>query len=137
MLLAASLLALSLVGTPATSCITPTQTGVFRITAMTKDSSNASVGLVLLESVNNCLEASIVADDAGPAIIEKVALNDGTLTGRVRMRTGIADVTLKISPTDISGSIAAGKKLWIVNGLRTTGNETRTADGDVAVSKKP
>lgn len=137
MLLAASLLALSFISTPAKSCIAPTQTGVFRITAMTKDSSNASVGLVLLENVNNCLEASIVAEDAGPAIIEKVALSDGVLTGRVHMRDGFADVSLKISSSDINGSITAGKKLWLVSGLRTTGTEMRSADGDVAATKKP
>lgn len=137
MLLAASLLALSLASQPSTACIAPTQTGVFRITAMTKDSSNASVGLVLLESVNNCLEASIVADDAGPAIIERVALSDGTLTGRVHMRDGLADVNLRISSSDISGSIVAGKTSWIVSGRRTTGNEMRSADGDLAATKKP
>lgn len=137
MLLAASLLSLSLISAPSKSCIAPTQTGVFRITAMTKDSSNASVGLVLLESVNNCLEASIVADDAGPAIIERIALTDGMLTGRVHMRDGLADVSLRISSSDISGSIIAGKKSWIVSGRRTTGPEMRSADGDVAATKKP
>jgi hypothetical protein len=137
MLLAASLLALSFISAPAQSCIAPTQTGVFRITAMTKDSSNASVGLVLLESVNNCLEASIVAEDAGPAIIEKVALTDGTLTGSVHMRDGLANVSLKISSNDINGLITAGKKSWIVSGQRTTGGEMRSADGDVAATKKP
>jgi hypothetical protein len=137
MLLAASLLALSLVSEPAKTCTAPTQTGVFRITATTKDSSNSSVGLVLLESVNNCLEASIVADDAGPAIIERIAFIDGTLTGRVHMRAGFADVTLRISSADITGSITSGKKAWIVNGHRTTGIELRSADGDVASAKTP
>jgi hypothetical protein len=137
MLLAASLLALSFISAPSKSCIAPTQTGVFRITAMTKDSSNASVGLVLLESVNDCLEASIVADDAGPSIIEKVTLTDGMLTGRVHMRDGLADVSLRISSSDITGSITSRKNAWIVNGRRTTGMELRSADGDLAAAKKP
>ncbi|HEY4303143.1 MAG TPA: hypothetical protein VGM82_01645 [Gemmatimonadaceae bacterium] len=134
MLLAASILALSLVSEPSNSCIAPTQTGVFRITATTKDSSNASVGLILLENVNNCLEASIVAEDAGPAIIEKIALSQNMLTGRVHMRGGIADVSLRISPEEISGSIINGKKSWLVSGVRTTGLGVRSADGDVAAA---
>src|SRR5689334_19682227 len=103
MLLAASLLALSLNHAPAQACITPTQTGIYRITATTKDSSNASVGLVLLENVSNCLEATIIADDGAPAIIERVMMKDDVLTGRVHMRSGMADVTLRVSQLGIDG----------------------------------
>ena len=75
MLLAASLLALSIVSEPAKPCTAPTQTGVFRITATTKDNNTATVGLVLLESVNNCLEASIIANEFGEAVgIQRAAL---------------------------------------------------------------
>jgi hypothetical protein len=137
MLFAASFLALTLAVQPLQSCPAPTQTGVFRITATTKDSSNASVGLVLLENVNNCLEASIIADDGGPAIIEGVALKDNLLTGRVHMRAGMGDVSLRVSSAEISGSIVAGKKSWIVSGQRTTGLEMASAAGDVAPAKKP
>lgn len=133
MLFAASLLALTLAVPPSQSCTTPTQTGVYRITATTKDSSNASVGLVLLENVNNCLEASIIADDGGPAIIEQASFKDNTLTGRVHMRYGVAEVSLRLSAEEINGSIINGKKSWIVSGRRTTGLETRSANGDVAV----
>jgi hypothetical protein len=135
MLLAASLLALSLAPSPAQACITPTQTGIYRITATTKDSSNASVGLVLLENVGNCLEASIIADDGAPSIIENIALKDDVLTGRVHMRTGKADVTLHLSQQELSGSIVAAKQSWVVNGRRTTGIAVRSANGDVAPSK--
>jgi len=137
MLLAASFLAFTLASVPSPSCVAPTQTGVFRITATTKDSSNASVGLVLLESVNDCLEASIIAEDGGPALIEEISLKDDLLTGRVHMANGMADVSLRVSALDINGSIVAGKKSWIVSGRRTAGNEMRSAAGDVAVTRKP
>jgi hypothetical protein len=137
MLFATSLLALSLTNAPAQPCITPTQTGIFRITATTKDSSDASVGLVLLESVGNCLEASIIADEGGPAIIDRLALKDDVITGRVRLRSGVAEVSLRVSALNISGSINAAKKSWIVTGRRTTGAELRSADGDVAPTKTP
>lgn len=135
MLFAASILALSLATSPAEACITPAQTGIFRITATTKDSSDASVGLVLLESVGNCLEASIIADEGGPAIIEKLALKNDLLTGRVHLRSGMADVSFHVSALDITGSIKGAKQAWIVSGKRTTGAELRSADGDVAVTK--
>lgn len=137
MLLAASLLAFSLTNAPAQACITPTQTGIYRITATTKDSSNASVGLVLLENVGNCLEASIIADDGAPAIIENIALTGDVLTGRVHMRTGRADVTLRLSQKELSGSIVAARQSWVVSGHRTSGDEARSANGDVAPTKSP
>lgn len=137
MLFAASLLALTLVGTPSHPCVTPTQTGIFRITATTTDSSNASVGLVLLENINDCLEASIMAESGGPSIIEEVSLKGDLLTGRVHLAGGLADVSLRVSALDISGSIVAGKQAWIVSGHRTAGTEARSAAGDLAATRKP
>jgi hypothetical protein len=137
MLLAASLLAFSLTNSPAQACITPTQTGIYRIIATTKDSSNASVGLVLLENVGNCLEASIIADDGAPAMIENIALKDNVLTGRVHMRTGNAEVTLRLSQKELTGSIVAPRQSWVLSGRRTTGDDVRSADGDVAPVRSP
>jgi hypothetical protein len=137
MLFAASLLALTFAAQPAPSCTTPTQTGVFRITATTQDSSNASIGLVLLESVNNCLEATIIADEGAPAIIEQVALTDNVLTGRVHMRSGTAKVSFQLSDSAISGSIVSSKTSWVVNGRRTTGLAMQSASGEIAPLKTP
>jgi hypothetical protein len=137
MLLAASFLALSFAQAPAPPCVAPTQTGIFRITATTKDSSNASVGLLLLENVNNCLEASIVAEEAGPSIIEQVEMKNDVLTGRVHMRQGMGQVTLRLSAVEIEGSIVSGKSTWLVSGRRTTGAEVQSANGDVARTRTP
>ena len=68
MLLPTSLLALVLSIGPippvthasAVPCAAPTQTGIFRITATNKDSTDAKVGMILLERVDDCLEASII-----------------------------------------------------------------------------
>lgn len=136
MLLAASFLALSFANAPA-PCITPTQTGIYRITATTKDSSDASVGLLLLENVGNCLEASIIADQGGPAIIDKLALKDNVITGRVHLRTGTADVSFQVSASDLTGSIKGARQAWVVNGKRTTGSELQSASGDVAAARTP
>src|SRR3954470_9916676 len=65
MLFATALLSLKLVGSPERNCNAPAQTGIFRITALTKDSSSAKIGMILLENVANCLEASILIQDNG------------------------------------------------------------------------
>ena len=131
MLLATAVLALSLLGTPEKSCTAPTQTGIFRITTLTKDSTSARIGMVLLESVNECLEASILIDENGPAIIDNLALSGDVLTGRLRLPSGSAKVTLRLTPTSIAGSIVEGKHEWQVSGRRTSGGETRVAAGEV------
>src|SRR4051812_11392886 len=121
MLFATSLLALSLVAGPTQPCAAPTQTGIFRITAVPKDSSNAKLGMILLESVDNCLEASIITEDAGPAIMDQLSLTGDVLKGRVRVAGGTANVELHLSATEISGSIVAGKHRWDLTGRRTSG----------------
>lgn len=130
MLLTTTVLALSLLGTPQKTCTAPTQTGIFRITALTKDSISAKIGMVLLESVDNCLEASILTDDAGPAVIDQLQVNGNELTGRVRLPSGMAKVTFRVSGSTIAGSIVEGKHEWAVSGRRTSG-DTRMAAGDV------
>lgn len=128
MLLATTLLAIALgVGptapVPATPCAAPTQTGIFRITATNKDSTDAKIGMILLERVDNCLEASIITESGGPALIDDLKIDQDVITGRVRVANGVARVTLKVSEKAVSGSIVDGKREWLVNGRRTTGGE--------------
>jgi hypothetical protein len=116
-LLAASLLTT----TPAESCPTPTNTGTFRFTALTKDSTNAKIGMIVLENIEGCLEATLLTDEAGPAIIDHLAVSDGVLTGSLRVPSGTAKVTLRFTPTGMSGSIRDGKKEWTLAARRTSG----------------
>lgn len=131
MLLANALLALSLVGSPERNCVAPSQTGIFRITAMAKDSSSANVGLVLLENVANCLEASIMIQGGGPTFIDKVKLDGDQLTGELHMTAGTAKVAFTLGASEIKGSIVDGKKAWQISGRRTGGLDTRMANGEV------
>lgn len=130
-MLLASLLAFTLIGTPTHSCPAPTQTGIFRITALTRDSTVAKIGMVLLENVENCLEVSILTEDAGPAVIDKLEVKGDVVTGRVRLASGDAKVTLRLATNTISGTIGEGKQEWSLAGRRTSGSETRTAAGEV------
>jgi hypothetical protein len=129
MLLTTSLLALSLLGTPP-QCAAPTQTGIYRITAVTKDSSIAKIGMVLMENVENCLEVSILTDDGGPAMMDNIQMDGDVLTGNVRLVSGPAKVTLRFAQNGISGTIGEGKKVWSLSGRRTTVN-ANVAAGDV------
>src|SRR5581483_9197067 len=76
----------------ARACTAPTQTGSYRITATTSDSTNSKIGLILLENVDGCLEASMITDEGGPAIIDHVAFADDVLTGSIRMVNGTAKI---------------------------------------------
>jgi hypothetical protein len=126
MLLATMMLALSVSAASERNCVAPAQTGTFRITAVAKDSTSAKVGMVLLENVANCLEASLLVQDSGPTFIDNVTLNGDVLTGELKLLRGTAKVMLKLSSTDIKGSITEGKHVWQISGRRTSG-ETRVA----------
>lgn len=121
MLLATSLLALTLAAGPAKPCAAPAQTGIFRITAVSHDGTSAKIGMLLLESVENCLEASIITEDAGPALLDNLEVKDDVITGRVRLPNGNATVTLRFSNNAVEGSIDSGKRAWSLSGKRTSG----------------
>ena len=119
---AATLLAAALaVATPTPSCTTPTQTGTYRFTALNADSTNAVVGMIVLENISGCLEATMLTDDARAANIDHLTLADDVLTGNVRVPNGIAKVTLRFSSAGVTGSIVSGKKEWTLTARRTSG----------------
>lgn len=130
MLLTSSLLALTLFANPKPACVAPTETGIFRITTETKDRGSMKVGMLLLENIDDCLVVSMLTEEAGPAAVDRVQLNDGMLTGEVKLRSGTAKVALHVSTRDVKGSIVEGKREWTVAGTRTSGGERRVAAVD-------
>jgi hypothetical protein len=104
---------------PTRSCAAPERTGTFRVTAMTRDSTNSKVGMILLENVEGCLEASMLTDENGPAIIDHIAVTGDMITGSIRMTSGLGRVSLRLTDTGISGSIIEGRHEWNVTGKRT------------------
>jgi hypothetical protein len=119
-LLAASLFTAA----PATStpsCPTPGNTGTYRFTALTKDSTNAKIGMLVLENIEGCLEVTLLTDDGGPAVIDHLAMTDGVLTGNVRVSNGTAKVTLRFTASGATGSIVVGKQEWNLAARRTSG----------------
>ena len=55
---------------------------------------------------------------------------DSVLTGSLRVPSGIAQVSLRLSGAAVSGAIVHGKTQWAITGRRTSGGETRAASGD-------
>ena len=104
---------------PTRSCAAPERTGTFRVTAMTRDSTNSKVGMILLENIEGCLEASILTDDNGPAIIDPVAVAGDMITGSIRMTGGLGRVSLRLTDTGIVGSILGTSRVGDVAGKRT------------------
>jgi hypothetical protein len=132
MLLLTAFAALSIAASPAVtpapsapSCAAATQTGTYRITAFTRDSAIARIGIIVLENVEGCLEATMVTDDGHPAIIERVTIKDDVLTGTLRMSRGDAQVKLRFAGKTLEGTIGEGKLAWTLAGRRTSDPELR------------
>ena len=104
---------------PTHSCAAPAHTGTFRVTATTADSSNSKVGMIILENIDGCLEATMITDEGGPAIIDHLMITGDTITGSVRMTSGIGRVSLNVTEAGIAGSIVEGRHQWRVAGRRT------------------
>jgi hypothetical protein len=104
---------------PTRSCAAPAHTGTFRVTAMTADSTNSKVGMIILENIDGCLEASMITDEGGPAIIDHLMIAGDTITGSIRMTSGIGRVSLNVSQVGIAGSITEGRHQWRLAGRRT------------------
>jgi hypothetical protein len=107
------------VSTPTRACPSTAHTGTFRVTTMTHDSSTSRVGMILLENVDGCLEALMLTDQNGPAIIDHLSVSGDMITGSIRMTHGLGRVSLRVSETGIAGSILDGRNEWSIAGKRT------------------
>lgn len=121
MLLATLLAATVFAVSPPPSCATPTQTGSYRFTALNKDSTNAVVGMIVLENIDGCLEATVLTDNAKASVVDHLALADDVLTGNVRVPNGSAKVTLRLTGSGLTGSIVDGRSEWKIAARRTSG----------------
>lgn len=116
-MLLATLLAAAVAASPlhqTSPCPSPTQTGTFRFTALTKDSTNAKIGMIVLENIQGCLEATVLTDEGGPAIIDHIEVAGDMLTGNIRVSNGTAKVTLKFTAAGSPGrsSMAGRNGAW-------------------------
>jgi len=133
-IIATSLLALSLLATPQPLCPSAAHTGTFRFTAVAAPGSDAGAskaGIIVLENIYGWLEATLVTDDGAPSVIESLSLHGDTLDGSVRTKSGVAKVQLRIEQKSVAGSITKGKRVWSVTGRQTSGDVPEPVNGAV------
>lgn len=93
------------------------QTGTFRATFRGSDGS-VLPALITIERLDGSLGVLVVMDS--PTALEIVSASDTELVGKMRTTTGYALVTLKLTPDAVSGTVTEGKKIWSVDGKRTS-----------------
>jgi hypothetical protein len=134
MTISATFLALSLLGSdpkltaapravsadPAKTCVSADRTGTFRVITKKAGGTALGLGLVLLENIDGCLEATFITDGAGPAIIDGLSLSGDTLKGNLKLSTGAAKVSLQFIGNGVAGSIVQGRNEWSVEGRKTS-----------------
>lgn len=103
-----------------TTCVSPERTGTFRIFAAKPDGSQAIPAILVLENINGCLEASLVTDDRGPALIDHLSMSGDTLKGSLNITGNPAQVTIRFNGTAVAGTIVDRRQEWRVEGNRTS-----------------
>src|SRR5581483_4519233 len=91
------------------TCVTPEQTGTFRVTASKVDGTQGVPAVLLLENIEGCLEATFITDGSSPAAIDHLAVSKDALEGRLNVTGSEAKVTLHFDGRGVAGSIV-GKK---------------------------
>ncbi len=104
----------------AKSCTSAERTGTFRVVTKHQGSTAVGLGLVVLENIDGCLEATFVTDDAGPAVIEELVLSGDTLKGTLKLTSGSAKLSLQFVGSNVAGSIVQGRNEWSVEGRKTS-----------------
>jgi hypothetical protein len=105
---------------PAKSCVAAERTGTFRVTTQKPGGKDLRLGLIVLENIDGCLEATFITDNASPAAIDGLTFSDNTLRGALRLSTGSAKVSLQFVGSNVEGSIVQGRNEWTVAGRRTS-----------------
>lgn len=126
----ASLLTIAFLSQPQPSCVAAAQTGTFRFTAVDAHAAvkaSTRVGILVLENVDGCLEATMLTDTGAPTIIDDVRLSGDSLSGSIHTTTGRATVSLHLDATHVAGSIVDGRHVWAVNGKRTSSAPSRAS----------
>ena len=102
------------------ACITPVETGTFRVLATKADKSAARPTMLVLENIAGCLEATLITDDRAPSAIDQLTIVGDTLRGSIRTDAGLAKVELRLSSTTVEGSILDGRQTWMLAGRKTS-----------------
>jgi len=102
------------------TCASVAHTGTFRVVTKRQGTTAVGLGLVVLENIDGCLEATFITDDAGPAVIEDLSSTGDSLKGSLKLASGRAKLTLEFIGTSVAGSIVEGRNAWSVEGRKTS-----------------
>lgn len=102
------------------TCASVSRTGTFRVVTKRQGSTAVGLGLVVLENIDGCLEATFITDDAGPAVIEELSVTGDSLKGTLKLTGGSAKLLLQFIDTNVAGSIVQGRNEWRVEGRKTS-----------------
>jgi hypothetical protein len=133
MTLTATVLALALVGgdpkptaaqammaAPTHACVAADRTGTFRVVTKKNGITDIGLGVIILENIDGCLEATFITDNATPAVIDGLTLSGNTLNGALKLSTGSAKLSLLFAGASVEGSIVQGRNRWTVQGRKTS-----------------
>jgi hypothetical protein len=101
-------------------CVTAERTGTFRVSTRQVGRNDVGLGLLILEDINGCLEATYISDNASAAAIDGLSMSDNTLRGALSLPTGSAKLELQFVGKDVEGSIVQGRNQWSVEGRKTS-----------------
>ena len=101
-------------------CVAAERTGTFRVVTQKAGSQEPRLGIIILENIDGCLEATYITDNAGPAAIDGLSMSHDTLEGALRLSSGAAKVQLQFVGTNVEGSIVQGRNQWKVAGRKTS-----------------
>ena len=101
-------------------CVSASRTGTFRVVTKRQGGTAVGLGLVVLENIDGCLEATFITDDAGPAVIEELSVTADSLKGTLKLTGGSAKLLLQFVETNVAGSIVQGRNQWSVEGRKTS-----------------
>lgn len=93
------------------------QTGTYRATFRGTDGS-VLPALITIERLDGTVGVLVVMES--PTALDIVSISDTDLVAKMRTTTGYALVSLKITPDAVSGTVTEGKKIWAVDGKRTS-----------------
>lgn len=93
------------------------RTGTFRAILRAKDGSVVPA-LITIEKIDGGLGILVVTD--APTALDIVSITDDEVVARMRTSTGYARVTLKVTDDAVSGQVVEGKRVWSVDGKRTS-----------------
>ena len=101
-----------------TNCAPIMRTGTYRV-LLRRERAEPIPGQLVLERAAGCLSGLFVTEQSS-APLDSLVISETELSGVMLTQSGAAKISLKFTPTGVTGTVAQGKKVWSVEGERTS-----------------